>query len=261
VLGELDVRFPHGRGEEPTAAAAPDPNDPSAAGAGAGDFSLRALKVTGKSEAAGDYFSGGGTISAMYAGAGANHVQGLKVDAGFEHLQLDAFERLTAGMRKMQREHAGKPAEQGPELQQLWASAGVPLLVNDPAIVVRNFQFASAGGFAMLSGSLRIRGATDGDFRPALNVASLTGKVTADFDIAIDAPLAERLLAPKPAAGAATTRPAGPPPLQALLTQGYLIDDHGRLRSKLHFANGELTLNGKPFTPGRPAAPGPGARH
>ena len=200
-------------------------------------------------------------MSAMYAGAGGYHVQGLKIDAGFEHLQLDALERLTAGIRKIQREHPGRPAEQAPELKQLWESAGVPLLVGDPVVVVRNLQFAGPGGFATLSGSLGIRGATDGDFKPALNMAALTGKVTADIDIAVDEALAERLMAPKPVAGAATTRPAGPPPLQSLITQGYLIDDHGRLRSKLHFANGELTLNGKPYTPNRPAAPGqaPGA--
>jgi uncharacterized protein YdgA (DUF945 family) len=255
VLGEFDARLPNAASRQQNAAAAPDPNDPSAAGAGAGDFTLRALKANGHSEAVGGFLNGSGTITAMYAGVGAGHVQGLKIDGGVEHFQLDAFERLTDGLRKIQRDHPASPAEQAPAMQQLWNSAGVPLVTNDPAIVIRTLQFATAGGFATLSGSVRVHGATEADFKPAVNVGSLLKKLAVDFDVAVDQPLLERLANPKPPAGAPAAKPTGPSQLQALLAQGYLIDDHGRLRTKIVFADGKLTLNDKPFTPGRAAVP------
>ncbi len=221
-------------------------------GIGAGDLSLRAFKAHFKAESSGEFVSSNVLMTSAFAGAGGYHVQGLKLDFAFEHLQMDAFDRLATGMRKIQRAHPGQPRDQLPAILELWKSDGVKILVNDPSFTVRALEFTSPDGFGKLSGGVHLKGATEADFKPRVDTAALLSKLSAELDAQLNERLAAKLLAPK--ADAAQRKPSGPS-LQSLEAQGFLTRDDGRLSSSVRFVNGALTVNGKPFQ--GLAGPGP----
>ena len=246
TMGDFEIRVPAGDGKATRTADAPAADDPSAAGAGAGDFSLRALRATFHSEAAGEFVNNYGVVTASYAGAGDYHVQGLKVDGGVEHLQMDAFDRVATGMRAIQRAHSGQPSGQGAAIQELWKTDGVDLLVNDPVLVIHDIEAATKDGFVKLSGSARLKGATRADFKPAVDVRALLSKLEIELNIAADEPFAQKLMS---ARGSANGKHPAEPSLQSLLAQGYLAEANGRVSTSIRFAGGALTVNGKPFGP------------
>jgi uncharacterized protein YdgA (DUF945 family) len=257
TLGDFEFNVPPGEAGATRPAADAGAGGMGDAGAGAGLASLRVLRATFQTATEGAFLNSDFKLSANYAGAGGYHVQGLKVDAGIEHWQIDATERLVEGMRRIQRAHAAQPAAQVPEIQELWKTEGIRLAVNDPGIVLRDFEFATADGFAKLTGSVRLPGATEADFKPTVDFKALLSKLTAELDVSMDARLATKLAAGQPGGPADAKRPPGPPPLQALETQGFVVHDGDRLRSRLVFTDGRLTVNGKPF----PGAPPPGSPH
>lgn len=136
------------------------------------------------------------------------------------------------------------------------AARGQALLRHNPELRIDRLSFRTEQGEAAVSASLRVKDARSEDFAdPAL----LMARLEAGADIAVP----ETLLAGLPFGptgqaedcedGAAD---AEAPPVFALeqqlalfAQQGYITRADGMVRSKLEFRGGQLTVNGKPFSP------------
>ena len=129
-------------------------------------------------------------------------------------------------------------------------TAGVALVAHDPVFKMNDLQFAMPQGFAKISGSVSVTGAKESDFTAPVNVAALLAKLHAEFDVAIDDALADKMAQPKPpAADAPKKGPPPPDPLQLLIDHGFVTREGGKTRTKIVYDGAALTLNGKPFTP------------
>jgi uncharacterized protein YdgA (DUF945 family) len=226
------------------------------------DFRISAATYHSDVAMAGDFINGGAVLSARSASFSGTQVEGIKLDFAFEHWQADAFERLAAGMRASNRNIAAAPADKATQIMTVMKTAGVALVAHDPVFKITDLEFAMPQGFAKMSGSISVTGAKESDFTAPVNVPALLAKVHAELDISIDNELADKMAHPKPPeADAPKKGPPPPDPLQMLVDQGFVTRDGGKTRTKLVFAGGAVTLNGKPFTPAalHPPAPEPTA--
>ena len=225
------------------------------------EFRISAATYHADLAMAGDYINGGAALSARSASFAGTEVEGIKVDFAFEHWQADAFERLTAGMRASNRNLSATPADKAAQMLDVMKTAGVALVAHDPVFKINDLRFAMPQGFAKISGSVSVTGAKESDFTAPVNVPALLAKVHAEFDVAIDDALADKMAQPKPPAADAPKK--APPPvdqLQLLIDHGFVTREGGKTRTKIVFAGGAVTLNGKPFTPAAlhpPPAEGP----
>jgi len=219
-------------------------------------FGIRAARYVSSTSATAGFLDGTGVLTAREAHAAGKSVQGIKLDVAIEHWQADAFEKLMAGLRKA-RNGAGAPAERVAEMTKIAKESGVTLLVNDPVVRVRDLELSTEEGFAKVSASFRINGATAKDFEPPLNPAVLLKKVRIEADISLDDELADLLDRPRTLPNSRTPAPS---PLAGLIMQGYVTRAKGKTSTKFALIDGEPTLNGKPFSPAALAPPPPPAR-
>jgi len=186
-------------------------------------------------------------------GAGAIVTQPLTlssahVDLTLKHLGLESLESLIVAIRAAGQQNASvAPAARAQSMMAALKQPIEALLLDQPELDVDRLSVASAQGQGLLTGVIRLVGASAADFdAPAL----LLRKLDVRLDLAID----ETFLASLPGAGAnALTQ------LQPMIDQGYITRSNGALRTQILFRAGQTSFNGKPFNPAamRPAVPPP----
>lgn len=231
---------------------------------------LKAVRMQTQADGVGEFMNTSMLFTIGAAEAAGKSLQGLKFDFSADHWQADAFERLAAGSRAATFDTGADPKAQAAALLKIWQSAGVALASHDPSFTIRDLEFATSDGGAKLKGSVGIKGATESDFATPIDPRRIIPKVSLDFDITLDETLAAALQAaqqakappappPPPAKKGANPTPAAPAvpadPLQPLIERGFVTREDGKLHTRIVFADGAFTVNGKPFPGARPAAP------
>lgn len=123
-----------------------------------------------------------------------------------------------------------------------FAEAGQALLKYQPEFRIERISFNSPQGEARLSGSARLGDVSD---EMLANPAMLMEKLEADADIVIPEILLKALAADNGDDGAAMVEQQ----LTALADEGYVVRNQGMVGSKMVLRGGEMTANGKPFSP------------
>jgi uncharacterized protein YdgA (DUF945 family) len=186
-------------------------------------------------------------------GAGAISTQsltltGAHVDLSWKHLSLAALQALLEAMRSAgQPDESVAPAARAGNLLAAIRQPLQALLLDQPEMDIDRLSAVSAKGQAMVSGVIRLPGATPADLDVPL---LLLQKLDARIELSVD----EAFLATLPGAAA-----NGLAQLQPLIDQGYLTRANGALHTQFVFHGGLPTLNGKPVNPSmmRPSAAPP----
>lgn len=189
---------------------------------------------------------------------GAHDYGPAHYDFSFKHLHARTLAKLHRAFMKQSADPAALAAGEANPAKMLapLAEPALELLKYSPEISVDRISFRSPHGEALIAARARL-----GELKPEeiSNPLVLLGKLDASADIA----LPEALLAGlggKGEAGAeavAMREAMFQQQLAGFAEQGYIQRDGGVLRTKIAFANGQLTINGKPFNP---LAMGGGAR-
>ncbi len=108
---------------------------------------------------------------------------------------------------------------------------GMELLKYDPEFVIDRIGIVTPEGDGYIKGVIKLQGATADDF--ATGSMSLIGKIDADITIDVSEKMIQKFPNGSTGAGAA-------------VDAGYAKREGDRLICKIVFADGELTVNGKP---------------
>jgi uncharacterized protein YdgA (DUF945 family) len=188
-------------------------------------------------------------------GAGAIVTQPLTlssahVDLTWKHLGLESLESFVTAMRAANEEQntSVTPAARAQHMMAALKQPLEALLVEQPEMDVDRVSVATAQGQGLVSGVIRLVGASAADFEtPALLLRKL--------DVRLDLALDEAFLSSLPGAAAnALTK------LQPMIDQGYITRSNGALRTQILFRGGQPTFNGKPFNPAAMQPPAPASR-
>ena len=124
------------------------------------DLGISAVQYHKDEALAGDYVNGAAVLNARVAHFAGTQVEGIKLDVAFEHWQADALERFEAGVRASNSNLAASPADKTAQIMSVMKTSGVALVAHDPVFKFNAVEFALPQGFAKLSGSVRVTGAT-----------------------------------------------------------------------------------------------------
>lgn len=171
-------------------------------------------------------------------------------DFTWKHLGLDALESFSVAMRSsyQQQNQLHAPAAQAQDMLAALKQPLTALLLEEPEMDVDRLSMAAAQGQATMTGAIHLAGFSASDLdAPMLLIPKL--------DVRLDTEIDESFLASLPGVGAdALTK------LQPMIDQGFVTRANGTLRTQLLFQRGQLTFNGKPFSPGG-MTPGKGGGH
>jgi uncharacterized protein YdgA (DUF945 family) len=167
-------------------------------------------------------------------------------DFSYRHLNAEALESLTAALGLVNHDGAIAPADRGQRLAAVLRDKAPALLLQAPEFTVDKIRLRNDTGALQITGSLRLVGFVAADLAPAADPKALLQKLRVDVDLACD----QAFLASLPNGALLTAQ------LQAFVQQGLATRDNGQFHSKLEFAAGKLTFNGRaPPTPPTPVAP------
>ena len=179
-------------------------------------------------------------------------LKGVHFDFTLKHLQMQALEAINQKMQALNQQQGSAAAANSGTLLAAIKGPAVDLLLQHPEIRFEQISVATNTGRALLSGVLRLHDVTAADFADDTNPKALVTKMEADLDLSID----DGALAELP--GAVSRADSQ---LQPMLQQGFLSHANGRWQTKIRYALGQLTLNGKAFPPaagGKTSPPGAG---
>lgn len=192
-------------------------------------------------------------------------------DFSLRHLHARTAATLYREMLKLSSDVELQMAAQA-EPARLFAPLAKPaleLLRHNPELSIDRISFRSPHGDAALSARVKLKGLQEQDLS---NPLALLAKLDASADFRVPEGLvgeAASLPAPggeveavdpaEAAAAAAARSEQMRQQIAALAAQGFVVREGSELRAQLAFANGQLTVNGKPFTPAALGTPG-GAR-
>jgi uncharacterized protein YdgA (DUF945 family) len=165
-------------------------------------------------------------------------------DFSVQRLHTETLANILADLKAVY----ATPLTNGPEAQKVMFAPlkerGMELLKYDPEFVIERIGIATADGDGYLKGVIRLKGATADDF--AAGSMSIIGKLHADLTVDLSQKMVEKF-------------PNGATMTGAAVDSGYLKRDGDRLICKIVFADGNLTVNGKPQAiPGLGGPPGGG---
>ncbi|MBI1773612.1 MAG: YdgA family protein [Burkholderiales bacterium] len=142
---------------------------------------------------------------------------------------------------------AGVDPEKLAALKALWDEVAPLILQKEPELVLERLSVVTTEGEAKLSGSAKLVGATAAD---AANPMMLLPKLQSNLDVTLTEALLAKL------GGARQKDPemqkaaldAMNQQIQAFEGQGYITRSGKLLSSKIEWKQGQLTVNGKPFS-------------
>lgn len=192
-------------------------------------------------------------IGAETLKVGADNYGPVHYDVSLNHLHARSVARLYREAAAMYAQAAAGRDAQDVNQRALKAmiEPATELLRNNPEFSLDRISFMSPQGEARVAARLRLDDARQEDFD---NPVMLLGKLDARAEVDLpEAMLMLAALAGEQAADEDATERLTPEDVVALLEalgeEGYLKRANGVVRLNARFANGQLTLNGKPFDP------------
>ena len=180
-------------------------------------------------------------------------------DISMRHLHARTLAKFHRALLDMYADPAKlAKAEGSPDAFAPLSQSGLELLKQDPEIVIDRLSFTHPKGEAKLTARAKLNGITPEDLAMPL---MMLGKLQASADISLPESFIGELAGDSPAVapvaeGEAVVEGAQEEQgsafkqqIDALSAQGFITQDKGMISSKIVFANGELTVNGKPFNP------------
>ena len=174
---------------------------------------------------------GTGEVKSKQLGSFGVELKEIHYDFSMRRLHIETLAKMMAGMKAAY----AKPLTSALELNKVVFGSlkeqGVELLKYDPEFIIDRVGIVTPEGDGYLKGVITIKGATAEDF--AGNSMALIGKAHADLTIDLSEKMVQKFPNGSTAAGAA-------------VDSGYVQRKGDRLICKILFANGALTINGKP---------------
>lgn len=174
---------------------------------------------------------GTGEVKSKQLGSFGVELKEIHYDFSMRRLHIETLAKMMAGMKAAY----AKPLTSALELNKVVFGSlkeqGVELLKYDPEFIIDRVGIVTPEGDGYLKGVITLKGATTEDF--AGNSMALMGKVHADLTIDLSEKMVQKFPNGSTAAGAA-------------VDSGYVQRKGDRLICKILFANGALTINGKP---------------
>ena len=155
----------------------------------------------------------------------------IHYDFSMRRLHIETLAKMLAGMRAVYAKPLPNALEMNKVIFAPLKEQGVELLKYDPELSIDRIGVVTPEGDGYLKGVITIKGATAEDF--AGNSAGLIAKVHADITIDVSEKMVQKFPNGSMAAGAA-------------VDSGYVQRKGDRLVCKILFADGALTVNGKP---------------
>ena len=155
----------------------------------------------------------------------------IHYDFSMRRLHIGTLVKMFAGMKAAYAKPLANALEMNKVIFAPLKEQGVELLKYDPELSIDRIGVVTPEGDGYLKGVITIKGATAEDF--AGNSAGLIAKVHADLTIDVSEKMVQKFPNGSMAAGAA-------------VDSGYVQRKGDRLVCKILFADGALTVNGKP---------------
>ena len=155
----------------------------------------------------------------------------IHYDFSMRRLHIETLVKMVAGMKAAYAKPLANALEMNKVIFAPLKEQGVELLKYDPELSIDRIGVVTPEGDGYLKGVITIKGATAEDF--AGNSAGLIAKVHADLTIDVSEKMVQKFPNGSMAAGAA-------------VDSGYVQRKGDRLVCKILFADGALTVNGKP---------------
>jgi uncharacterized protein YdgA (DUF945 family) len=155
----------------------------------------------------------------------------IHYDFSMRRLHIETLVKMVAGIKAAYAKPLANALEMNKVILAPLKEQGVELLKYDPEFSIDRIGIVTPEGDGYLKGVITIKGATAEDF--AGNSAALIGKVHADLTIDVSEKMVQKFPNGSMAAGAA-------------VDSGYVQRKGDRLVCKILFAEGALTVNGKP---------------
>ena len=155
----------------------------------------------------------------------------IHYDFSMRRLHIETLVKMVAGIKAAYAKPLANALEMNKVILEPLKEQGVLLLKYDPEFSIDRIGIVTPEGDGYLKGVITIKGATAEDF--AGNSAGLIAKVHADLTIDVSEKMVQKFPNGSMAAGAA-------------VDSGYVQRKGDRLVCKILFADGALTVNGKP---------------
>jgi uncharacterized protein YdgA (DUF945 family) len=158
-------------------------------------------------------------------------IKEIHYDVSVNRLHTETLEKMLAGVKAMYAKPLTSTLEVDKVMFAPLKEQGAELLKFDPELSIDRIGLVTPEGDGYLKGVIRLKGATADDF--AQGSMSLVGKIHADLTIDVSEKMIQKFPNGSMAAGGA-------------VDAGYAARKGDRLVCKIVFANGALTINGKP---------------
>lgn len=216
-------------------------------------FSLKKLVYRVDSPLEGDYIDIKARMGAESLSFGDSQYGPAHYDFSLRHLQAKAMQGMQQEIRKMYADPAAMGAAQS-NPAVMFESVRAPLtelLKQQPVFSLDRLQFRNTYGETSAKAEIKLVDAQEADFA---NPMALIGKLSLEADISLPEKFALALggmrsgeLTPEQLAQRDAMIAQQ---LEGMLQQGYLERGGESLKTRIVFAKGALTLNGKPMGPG-----------
>jgi uncharacterized protein YdgA (DUF945 family) len=200
------------------------------------EFKVQDLHYIVTADTNGDFYGigakmGSGEVHAKELTAMGVALKEIHYDFGLQHLHAPTLQKIVDDTKVMY----AKPLTTVVELDKVifapFKDHGAELLKYDPQFVLDRIGIVTADGDGFIKGLITLKGATVDDF--ATGSMSLIGKIHADITVDLSEKMMQKF-------------PNGSTMAGAAVDSGYAQRKGDRLICKIVFADGQLTVNGKP---------------
>jgi uncharacterized protein YdgA (DUF945 family) len=174
---------------------------------------------------------GTGAIKSQQLAAIGVDLKEVHYDFSARRLHAETLEKMMAGMKSMYAKPVTSTMEAEKAMFAPLKEYGIELLKYDPEFVIDRIGVVTPEGDGYLKGVIKLKGVTADDF--TTGNMSIIGKIHAELTIDVSEKMIQKFPNGSTGAGAA-------------VDAGYAERKGDRLVCKIVFANGELTVNGKP---------------
>jgi uncharacterized protein YdgA (DUF945 family) len=213
------------------------------------EFEIKDVHYVVSAETKDDFYGmnaklGSGAAKSKELAAMGIDLKEIHYDFGVQHLHAPTLEKIIAASKAMY----AKPLTDMVELNKMifapYKEHGAELLKYDPKFVIDRIGIVTADGDGFIKGVITLKGATADDFGD--NKMALISKIHADITVDVSEKMLQKFPNGSTSAGAA-------------VDSGYAERKGERLICKIVFADGQLTVNGKPQAIPGLGGPPPGA--
>jgi len=222
---------------------------------GARKVNIQGLKYDTAIPVSGDFVDIAGQLAMAVVQVDGKDFGPVHWDYALRHLQAAKLVALSRNVRQLLADpnfasQTGDPSA----VLLLLTQSYIDLLLDNPELRLDRLSFRGEGGEANLSARATLKEAKQTDFS---DPTRLLAKLEASAELAVPEALLDSIAggAGKSPEETATNQVAAKQQLAAVIEQGFAVRDGGMIRSRASFANGQLSVNGKPIPLGGEATP------